>query len=288
MEKNTTPLQKKDFDFRVKRFLHEFCVHSTVARVSEALAMVESSTAGKSRDDVRSWPAYLATLLRRFDPKLYEILADRDRRSRVEQRRARTEGGDTFDGSMGDGDWRADADVDMDMDADAGATPTTRSASFHAPSGLDIEGDADGDGSCGDAGAERSGSDAEASPPWDTAARPPPGSRTGGSPVPVVSPLMWLNGAALPPPPGRGPDNGPGTRAPGNSAPGLFPRALAAATAQSAANGVGPSGRLAGGEARAGHNLGGGGAGSGAGGAAAAAAAPTAPAAACAVRRAFQ
>lgn len=26
------------------------------------------STAGKRRDEVRSWPAYVATLLRRFDP----------------------------------------------------------------------------------------------------------------------------------------------------------------------------------------------------------------------------
>lgn len=86
---NTTPLQKRDFDFRVRRFLHEVCVHSSVSKVSEALAMVEVSTAGKRRDEIRSWPAYLATLLRRYDSKLYELLAERDRRSRVEQRRLR-------------------------------------------------------------------------------------------------------------------------------------------------------------------------------------------------------
>jgi len=106
LEKSTTPLQKRDFDFRVRRFLHEFCVHSAVTRVSEALAMVEVSTAGKRRDEVRSWPAYLATLLRRFDPKLYEILADRDRRSRVEQRRVRLEASATSeaaDSVIGDG-----------------------------------------------------------------------------------------------------------------------------------------------------------------------------------------
>lgn len=89
LERSSTPLQKRDFDFRVKRFLHEFCVHSAVFRVSEALAMVETSTAGKNRDDVRSWPAYIATLLRRFDPRLYDALAERDRRSRLEQRRQR-------------------------------------------------------------------------------------------------------------------------------------------------------------------------------------------------------
>jgi len=88
---NTTPLQKRDFDFRVRRFLHEVCIHSSVSKVSEALAMVEASTAGKRRDEIRSWPAYLATLLRRYDSKLYELLAERDRRSRVEQRRARME-----------------------------------------------------------------------------------------------------------------------------------------------------------------------------------------------------
>lgn len=89
LERSTTPLQKRDFDFRVKRFMHEFCIHSNVVRVSEALAMVETSTAGKSRDDVRSWPAYIATLLRRWDPKLYEVLADRDRRSRIDQKKGK-------------------------------------------------------------------------------------------------------------------------------------------------------------------------------------------------------
>mmetsp|Transcript_74257 Transcript_74257/g.207440 ORF Transcript_74257/g.207440 Transcript_74257/m.207440 type:complete len:838 (+) Transcript_74257:862-3375(+) len=82
LEKSTSPLQKRDFDFRVKRFMLEFCVQSSVGKVSETLAMLEDLTVGKSRDAVRSWPAYLATLLRRSDPKLYESLADRDRRDR--------------------------------------------------------------------------------------------------------------------------------------------------------------------------------------------------------------
>lgn len=89
VEKKTTPLEKKDFDFRVRRFLHEFSLHSNVIRVSEALAYIESSTARKNRDDVRSWPAYLATLLNHFEPKLYEVLVDRDRRLRAEGRQKR-------------------------------------------------------------------------------------------------------------------------------------------------------------------------------------------------------
>lgn len=90
--RDTTPLVKRDFDFRVRRFLLEFSVHSTIARVSEALVHMETATTGKGRDEVRSWPAYLATLLRRFDPKLYESLVERDRRSRTEPRRG-AEGG---------------------------------------------------------------------------------------------------------------------------------------------------------------------------------------------------
>jgi hypothetical protein len=112
LAKETTPLQKKDFDFRVRRFLHEFCVHSTVSRVSEVLSLVETSTAGKSRGDVRSWPAYLATLLRRFDPKLYENLADRDRRSRLEIRKQKVEVASGL-GSLGDASSVGDHNADI-------------------------------------------------------------------------------------------------------------------------------------------------------------------------------
>lgn len=70
MEKTASPMTKKDMDFRCKRFLMEFCTKYNVIRVSEALALVEKSTAGKTREEVRSWPAYVATLLRRFDPEI--------------------------------------------------------------------------------------------------------------------------------------------------------------------------------------------------------------------------
>eukprot|EP00931_Biecheleriopsis_adriatica_P036007 TRINITY_DN20764_c0_g1_i1.p1 TRINITY_DN20764_c0_g1~~TRINITY_DN20764_c0_g1_i1.p1 ORF type:complete len:1035 (-),score=259.30 TRINITY_DN20764_c0_g1_i1:187-3291(-) len=94
LEELSTPLQKKDFDFKVRRCLTEFCMHSTVARVSEALAMLGKSTSGKSRDDVRSWPAYLATLLRHYDPGAYASMTDRDRKSRIEQRKKKQEDAD--------------------------------------------------------------------------------------------------------------------------------------------------------------------------------------------------
>eukprot|EP00928_Gymnodinium_smaydae_P043707 TRINITY_DN29236_c1_g3_i1.p1 TRINITY_DN29236_c1_g3~~TRINITY_DN29236_c1_g3_i1.p1 ORF type:complete len:1045 (+),score=198.90 TRINITY_DN29236_c1_g3_i1:57-3191(+) len=89
LERGRTPLQKKDFDFRVRRFLAEICLHFSVVRVGEALAMVEAMTTGKDRDNVRSWPAYLATLLKRFDPRLHEILTERDKRSRTGEWRDR-------------------------------------------------------------------------------------------------------------------------------------------------------------------------------------------------------
>jgi len=91
LERGTTPLQRKDFHFRVRKFLYEFSLHRSITRVSEALVYVETSTAGKSRDSVRNWPAYLTTLLRHFDPRLYEVTVERDRRLREEGRQKRSE-----------------------------------------------------------------------------------------------------------------------------------------------------------------------------------------------------
>ncbi|CAE8616323.1 unnamed protein product [Polarella glacialis] len=116
LEAKTTPLQKRDFDFRVRRFLNEFCMHGTVARVSEALALVGKYTTGKSRDDVRSWPAYLATLLRKFDPEIYTSLADRDRKTRIEQRRQKQ----NSTGDRIDGDWDASWSLAGQPQADGG------------------------------------------------------------------------------------------------------------------------------------------------------------------------
>eukprot|EP00746_Dinoflagellata_sp_MGD_P139407 gnl/MRDRNA2_/MRDRNA2_72875_c0_seq1.p1 gnl/MRDRNA2_/MRDRNA2_72875_c0~~gnl/MRDRNA2_/MRDRNA2_72875_c0_seq1.p1 ORF type:complete len:1035 (+),score=248.34 gnl/MRDRNA2_/MRDRNA2_72875_c0_seq1:451-3105(+) len=82
LAKGTTPLDKKDFDFRVRRFLHEFSLHGGTSRVGEALGMIETATAIKNREDARSWPAYLAALLRRADPDLYEMLVERDKKAR--------------------------------------------------------------------------------------------------------------------------------------------------------------------------------------------------------------
>eukprot|EP00439_Symbiodinium_sp_Y106_P020359 s4217_g2.t1 len=74
VEQASTPLQKKDFDFRVRRFLTE----RNVIRVSEALAMVSKSISGKKREDIQTWPAYVATLLRKFDPEVNAFITSRE------------------------------------------------------------------------------------------------------------------------------------------------------------------------------------------------------------------
>lgn len=46
-------------------------------RYGEAIELLLKSTMEKSREAVRNWPAYLYTLLRKFDPDLYEELRRR-------------------------------------------------------------------------------------------------------------------------------------------------------------------------------------------------------------------
>ena len=61
---------------------------------SAASGALEEMTARKCQDDVGSWPAYLATLLRNFGPKLREPLAERDSWSRLRDRRGLDRGQD--------------------------------------------------------------------------------------------------------------------------------------------------------------------------------------------------
>lgn len=62
-------LQAKDFDIRVRRFLST--LHATGGRqkVRDALAMINTYTVQKERDNVKNWPAYLLTLLKKFEPE---------------------------------------------------------------------------------------------------------------------------------------------------------------------------------------------------------------------------
>jgi len=63
-------LQRSDFDFRVRRFLQELHKAGGRVKVRDALAMVQEYTQHKSREAVKNWPAYLLTLMKKFEPDL--------------------------------------------------------------------------------------------------------------------------------------------------------------------------------------------------------------------------
>jgi len=62
-------LEKDDFDFRVRRFLITLRNSGGKQKVKDALAMIQTYTAQKSRQSVKNWPAYLLTLLKKFEPE---------------------------------------------------------------------------------------------------------------------------------------------------------------------------------------------------------------------------
>ncbi|CAE7227037.1 unnamed protein product, partial [Symbiodinium pilosum] len=63
-------LQHQFFDARVRQHLHALHGSGGRSRLKAALQMVHQSTMNKSRQDVKNWPAYLVTLLKKFDAKL--------------------------------------------------------------------------------------------------------------------------------------------------------------------------------------------------------------------------
>ncbi|CAE7594399.1 unnamed protein product [Symbiodinium sp. CCMP2592] len=64
-------LQKADFDSGVRRYLGALrgCQNGK-QKVKDAMAMLHHYTAQKMRSAVKNWPAYLLTLLKRFEPGL--------------------------------------------------------------------------------------------------------------------------------------------------------------------------------------------------------------------------
>merc|ERR1719203_1019705 len=65
------PLERADFDFRVRRFLLVLRSSCGLQKVRDALAMIRTYTSQKSRESVNNWPAYLLTLLKKFEPEPY-------------------------------------------------------------------------------------------------------------------------------------------------------------------------------------------------------------------------
>merc|ERR1712232_1460823 len=85
---NDGPLRLCDFDFAAKRFLMEIRTKDRMdgtQRFQEALEMVFKYTNSKERSSVRKWPAYVFTLLSKFDPTLWDELRERDAERRREK-----------------------------------------------------------------------------------------------------------------------------------------------------------------------------------------------------------
>jgi len=61
-------LEKQDFDPRIRKFLIGLRNSGGRQKVKDALAMIQTYTAQKTRQSVKNWPAYLLTLLRKFEP----------------------------------------------------------------------------------------------------------------------------------------------------------------------------------------------------------------------------
>mmetsp|Transcript_7813 Transcript_7813/g.19835 ORF Transcript_7813/g.19835 Transcript_7813/m.19835 type:complete len:540 (+) Transcript_7813:224-1843(+) len=86
------PLRVGDFDFAARRFLTELRHRDRAddtQRFQEALDMVLKYTCSKDRSSVRKWPAYIFTLLQKFDSGLWEELRERD----AERKREKGGGG---------------------------------------------------------------------------------------------------------------------------------------------------------------------------------------------------
>jgi len=76
-------LQHQFFDARVRQHLHALHGSGGRARLKAALQMVHQCTMNKTRQDVKNWPAYLVTLLKKFDADA----APQDRQERLEEKK---------------------------------------------------------------------------------------------------------------------------------------------------------------------------------------------------------
>lgn len=66
-------IELDDFDFRVRRFLYSIYNKHGKLRLEEGLNMLAQFTSQKLRSDVKNWPAYLITLLKKFEPELFPV-----------------------------------------------------------------------------------------------------------------------------------------------------------------------------------------------------------------------
>ncbi|CAE7264841.1 unnamed protein product [Symbiodinium microadriaticum] len=79
-------LQHQFFDARVRQHLHALHGSGGRARLKAALQMVHQCTMNKTRQDVKNWPAYLVTLLKKFDADA-AAAPPQDRQERLEEKK---------------------------------------------------------------------------------------------------------------------------------------------------------------------------------------------------------
>jgi hypothetical protein len=75
-------LQPGDFDARIRQHFHALLGAGGRQRLHDACAMIRAASVKKERSAVRNWPAYLLTLLRKFD----EEVGWKDREARARAR----------------------------------------------------------------------------------------------------------------------------------------------------------------------------------------------------------
>lgn len=92
------PVKPSDFDFAARRFLSELRNKDraeSTTRFQEAIDMILKYTSSKDRGSVRKWPAYIFTLLQKFDPSLWEELRERDAERKAAKGAGKSGGGFT-------------------------------------------------------------------------------------------------------------------------------------------------------------------------------------------------
>merc|ERR1711920_44954 len=100
LAKEDGPVRPSDFDFAARRFLSELRSRDRsdgTTRFEEAIEMISKYTSSKDRGSVRKWPAYIFTLLQKFDENLWVELRERDQERKAAKGSGKNGGFRRFD-----------------------------------------------------------------------------------------------------------------------------------------------------------------------------------------------
>lgn len=79
-------LRRSDFDGQVRQYLHAICSVAGLEGVRAAMELLCEAVSGKTRADVKTWPAYFVALFKRY----FKKISSEARQSRVEKLNARS------------------------------------------------------------------------------------------------------------------------------------------------------------------------------------------------------